>query len=250
MSKWIGLNTYYECQDSLAWLRTKMSAAAASNLSELIADCFLSRFYTLLVLSTALFNKPPFKNLIVNGLVLATDGQKMSKKKKNYPDPQLVPIFLILSPTLVLFSIVTWMSIRKKWFDLDHIRSFSAVRFDPDPDLASYHLIVLSSFPLFRMKCEYFQSNFGTFCNNGGSKSSSLEFVFRISSGVIDLKFWLRANQLVIQLSVWWMETTISIQPVNTSINLNSSISGLTLVSTSEWLRSVWFIDWFGSGGE
>jgi len=47
-------------------------------------------FYTLLVLSTALFNKPPFKNLIVNGLVLATDGQKMSKKKKNYPDPKLV----------------------------------------------------------------------------------------------------------------------------------------------------------------
>ena len=37
-------------------------------------------FYTLLVLSTALFNKPPFKNLIVNGLVLASDGQKMSKK--------------------------------------------------------------------------------------------------------------------------------------------------------------------------
>ena len=44
----------------------------------------------MLVLSTALFNKPPFKNLIVNGLVLATDGQKMSKKKKNYPDPKLV----------------------------------------------------------------------------------------------------------------------------------------------------------------
>ncbi|XP_074594988.1 isoleucyl-tRNA synthetase [Brevipalpus obovatus] len=44
-------------------------------------------FYTLLVLSTALFNKPPFKNLIVNGLVLASDGQKMSKSKKNYPDP-------------------------------------------------------------------------------------------------------------------------------------------------------------------
>lgn len=44
-------------------------------------------FYTLLVLSTALFDKPPFKNLIVNGLVLASDGQKMSKRKKNYPDP-------------------------------------------------------------------------------------------------------------------------------------------------------------------
>ena len=44
-------------------------------------------FYTLLVLSTALYDKPPFKNLIVNGLVLAADGQKMSKIKKNYPDP-------------------------------------------------------------------------------------------------------------------------------------------------------------------
>ena len=43
--------------------------------------------YTLLVISTALFNKPPFKNLIANGLVLAADGQKMSKRKKNYPDP-------------------------------------------------------------------------------------------------------------------------------------------------------------------
>uniref|UniRef100_A0A8C2YZI2 Isoleucine--tRNA ligase, cytoplasmic n=1 Tax=Cyclopterus lumpus TaxID=8103 RepID=A0A8C2YZI2_CYCLU len=47
-------------------------------------------FYTLLVLSTALFGKPPFKNVIVNGLVLASDGQKMSKRKKNYPDPGLI----------------------------------------------------------------------------------------------------------------------------------------------------------------
>ena len=42
-------------------------------------------FYTLMVLSTALFNKPAFKNVIVNGLVLAKDGEKMSKSKKNYP---------------------------------------------------------------------------------------------------------------------------------------------------------------------
>jgi isoleucyl-tRNA synthetase len=47
-------------------------------------------FYTLMVLSTALFNKPAFKNNIVNGMVLAEDGQKMSKRKKNYPDPNLV----------------------------------------------------------------------------------------------------------------------------------------------------------------
>ncbi|XP_043248058.1 isoleucine--tRNA ligase, cytoplasmic isoform X2 [Colletes gigas] len=44
-------------------------------------------FYTLLVISTALFKKAPFKNLVANGLILASDGQKMSKRKKNYPDP-------------------------------------------------------------------------------------------------------------------------------------------------------------------
>jgi isoleucyl-tRNA synthetase len=47
-------------------------------------------FYTLLALSTALFDKAPFKNVIVNGLVLAEDGQKMSKRLKNYPDPNEV----------------------------------------------------------------------------------------------------------------------------------------------------------------
>ena len=44
-------------------------------------------FYTLLVLSTLLFDAPPFKNVIVNGLILAEDGSKMSKSKNNYADP-------------------------------------------------------------------------------------------------------------------------------------------------------------------
>lgn len=44
-------------------------------------------FYTLTVLSSALFDKPAFKNCIVNGIVLAEDGRKMSKRLKNYPDP-------------------------------------------------------------------------------------------------------------------------------------------------------------------
>jgi isoleucyl-tRNA synthetase len=47
-------------------------------------------FYTLMVLSTALFGKPAMKNVIVNGLVLAADGKKMSKRLKNYPDPSIV----------------------------------------------------------------------------------------------------------------------------------------------------------------
>lgn len=47
-------------------------------------------FYTLHVLSNALFEKPAFKNCIVNGIVLAEDGQKMSKRLQNYPDPNVV----------------------------------------------------------------------------------------------------------------------------------------------------------------
>ncbi len=44
-------------------------------------------FYTLTVLAAALFQKPAFKNVIVNGIILAEDGQKMSKSLRNYPDP-------------------------------------------------------------------------------------------------------------------------------------------------------------------
>ncbi|EER17223.1 isoleucyl-tRNA synthetase, cytoplasmic, putative, partial [Perkinsus marinus ATCC 50983] len=44
-------------------------------------------FYTMTVIATHLFNQPAFKNLIVNGLILAADGKKMSKRLKNYPDP-------------------------------------------------------------------------------------------------------------------------------------------------------------------
>ena len=82
-------------------------------------------FYTLLVLGTHLYNTAPWKNLIVTGLVLAayvdlvlrqsrleliySDGKKMSKKLKNYPDPMeivnkygadCVRLFLVNSPVV------------------------------------------------------------------------------------------------------------------------------------------------------
>ncbi len=47
-------------------------------------------FYTLNILSVALFDKPAFKNVIVNGIILAEDGAKMSKRLKNYPEPEIV----------------------------------------------------------------------------------------------------------------------------------------------------------------
>ena len=44
-------------------------------------------FYTLTVLAAQLFDKPAFENCIVNGIVLASDGRKMSKSLRNYTDP-------------------------------------------------------------------------------------------------------------------------------------------------------------------
>lgn len=66
-------------------------------------------FYTLTVLGTHLFNKAPFQNVIVSGIVLAADGKKMSKRLKNYPDPMHVlekygadalRLYMINSPVL------------------------------------------------------------------------------------------------------------------------------------------------------
>jgi len=64
-------------------------------------------FYTLHILGTALLNKPAFQNCVVSGLVLATDGKKMSKSLRNYTDPAKVMeqygadalrLFLMMSP--------------------------------------------------------------------------------------------------------------------------------------------------------
>lgn len=44
-------------------------------------------FYSMLILSVALFDRAAFKSVVTTGLILAEDGQKMSKKLKNYPDP-------------------------------------------------------------------------------------------------------------------------------------------------------------------
>lgn len=66
-------------------------------------------FYTLTVLGTALHHKPAFKTCVCTGLLMADNGQKLSKKLKNYPDPNGVldtmgsdalRWFLVSSPVL------------------------------------------------------------------------------------------------------------------------------------------------------
>jgi isoleucyl-tRNA synthetase len=44
-------------------------------------------FYTMLVLSSALFDAPPFRHAVCHGVLLGEDGRKLSKRLRNYPDP-------------------------------------------------------------------------------------------------------------------------------------------------------------------
>ena len=66
-------------------------------------------FYTLSVLSTALFNRPAFKNVVVNGIILDESGRKMSKRHRNYTPPDAlldkygsdsVRLYMLNSPIL------------------------------------------------------------------------------------------------------------------------------------------------------
>lgn len=62
-------------------------------------------FYTLSVLSSALFERPAFKNVVVNGLVLAEDGRKMSKRWRNFTPPgELIDQFGADSVRLYMLS--------------------------------------------------------------------------------------------------------------------------------------------------
>jgi len=111
-------------------------------------------FYTMTLLSTLMFDKPAFKNVVVNGLVLAEDGRKMSKSLKNYPDPMktldefgadAVRLFLLGSPATtgdeVRFSLEgVRESTRRLLLPLWNAYSFFATYasldgFDPEKDL-------------------------------------------------------------------------------------------------------------------
>jgi len=95
-------------------------------------------FYSLIVLGTALFGKTPFKNVIVNGIIAASDGQKMSKRLKNYPDPMEIVekygadslrYFLLSSPVVraedLRFNERGVEEVSKKLLmRLDNVRSF------------------------------------------------------------------------------------------------------------------------------
>ena len=82
-------------------------------------------FYTLHVLATILFERPAFNNVVVNGLILAADGKKLSKRLRNYPEPAEIMerlgadslrFFLLSSPATVAEDVR---------FSYDHVATVS-----------------------------------------------------------------------------------------------------------------------------
>jgi isoleucyl-tRNA synthetase len=103
-------------------------------------------FYTLHVLATALFNKPAFQNVITSGWVVAADGEKLSKRKKNYaPMDEIfdqygvdtLRFFMASSPIVngedVRFSTDSLRDVQRKVFmTLNNIYSFYKLYADVD----------------------------------------------------------------------------------------------------------------------
>ena len=114
-------------------------------------------FYSLLVLSTALFGRTPYRAVITNGMVLAEDGRKMSKRLKNYPDPvELVQRhsadalrYYLLSSQLIRGEDLRFTEkgvdeVTKKFLGrLDNVRAFYALykTGEVPPEPASQHVL-------------------------------------------------------------------------------------------------------------
>jgi len=114
-------------------------------------------FYTMIVLSTALFGDSPYKQVVVNGLILAEDGKKMSKKLKNYPEitqvlnnygADALRYYLLSSPAVraedLAFSEKGLDEVSKKIFGrLDNVVSFYQLYSvdKPDSEANSNHVL-------------------------------------------------------------------------------------------------------------
>ncbi|OGK39479.1 isoleucine--tRNA ligase [Candidatus Roizmanbacteria bacterium RIFCSPLOWO2_01_FULL_37_12] len=82
--------------DSFDYTQDKSASGKPEKLEDFFPPDFIAEytgqirawFYVLHVIGTALYDSPAFKNVLVEGVILGTDGRKMSKNFKNYPDPK------------------------------------------------------------------------------------------------------------------------------------------------------------------
>ena len=100
-------------------------------------------FYTLMVLSTSLFNKVPFLNCICHGVILDATGQKLSKRLNNYPDP--FDIFNKYGADALRFTMLNASIVKGSQLLLDKEGKliFDTVRLHLKPLWQSYHFFTL-----------------------------------------------------------------------------------------------------------
>lgn len=100
-------------------------------------------FYTMMVLSTALFDKIPFKNVICHGTILDENAQKLSKRLRNYPDP--IEIFADVGSDAMRFYLISQpvMKGQELKFDRDGKSIKDCYRLSIKPILNAYNFFCL-----------------------------------------------------------------------------------------------------------
>lgn len=98
-------------------------------------------FYTLHVLSVALFDKPPFKHCIAHGILLGEDGRKLSKRLKNYPDPW--EVFETIGADAMRWFLLSSPVLRGQEMVLEKQAMFDTVKRVINPIWNAYYFLTL-----------------------------------------------------------------------------------------------------------
>ncbi len=100
-------------------------------------------FYTLMVLSTALFDRPPFLNCICHGVILDATGQKLSKRLNNYADP--LELFSQYGADALRFTMLSSTVVKGQelLIDKDGKMVFETLRLHIKPIWNSYHFFTM-----------------------------------------------------------------------------------------------------------
>ncbi len=98
-------------------------------------------FYTLHVLSVALFDAPPFRHCIAHGILLGEDGRKLSKRLKNYPDPR--EVFEEIGADAMRWFLLSSSVLRGQDMSLERAAIFDTVKRVINPIWNAYSFLTL-----------------------------------------------------------------------------------------------------------
>ncbi len=98
-------------------------------------------FYTLHVLATALFDRPAFQTCLAHGVLLGDDGQKLSKRLGNYPDP--IDVFDTLGSDAMRWALLAGPALRGGDIVVDRRPMEAAVRFVLMPIWNAWYFLTL-----------------------------------------------------------------------------------------------------------